>query len=287
MYDRILAPTDGSDYARTAVEHAGALAGLFDATVEVLTTVDEWNLERVTREEDSRLAWAHEVADSAVSALESADVDVESSVEVGVAHEVIQEHAADCDLVVMGSRGRSGLERFLLGSVTETVVRTTNTPVLTVTDRDGGQRRFPYEHVLVPTDGSEGATAAAQHGVDLAAACGATVHAVSVVDERAIVGTVGSEQLRDTIRERCERAVTSVEGAASAVGLEDVRTTVLEGTPHRALGEYVRGQDVDVVVMGTHGRSGVDRLLLGSVAERMLRTSPVPVLTVRSPAAED
>jgi nucleotide-binding universal stress UspA family protein len=138
-----------------------------------------------------------------------------------------------------------------------------------------------YDRVLVPTDGSEGSRAAVEHAVDLARTFDAVLHVLSVVDadvgvDGAVVGTL------DAFEAAGEDAVDEVARRAAAAGVETV-TDVREGTPHRALLDYADEHAVDLVVMGTHGRTGLDRYLLGSVAERVVRLSDVPVLTVRIP----
>lgn len=286
MYDRILAPTDGSDPAGTALEHAGLLAERFEATLVVVNAVEPWNLERYAGEDDSRLERARELVDTAAERVASGAGGVETAVDVGAPHEVILERALDCDLVVMGSHGRSGVSRMLLGSVTEKVVRLADTPMVTVRRPEGESVTYPYEGVLVATDASEGAAAAVQRGADIAAAHGATLHAVSVVDERMFRYGTPPESVREEFEGRAQRAVETAAGTATAAGVDAVTAAAVSGTPHRRLRTYVEDHDLDLVVMGTQGRTGFERYLLGSVAERMLRTSPAPVMTVRGPPEE-
>jgi nucleotide-binding universal stress UspA family protein len=141
-----------------------------------------------------------------------------------------------------------------------------------------------YDTILVPTDGSEGADRAVEHALELAATYDATVHALFVVDTAALVdldeAAVDSDLVAESLGDRGQEAVERIADRAEAAGV-DVETAVERGRPVRAILDYVEAQDVDLVVMGTRGRSGLDRLLLGSVAEKVLRRSPVPVLTVR------
>lgn len=136
-----------------------------------------------------------------------------------------------------------------------------------------------YRAILVPTDGSRGSDAATDHALDLAATTGATVHALSVVEDPGGVSALAREDVRGRLRERAERLVGSVCARADD---RDVpcETAVVEGSPADAIVEYARESDVDLVVLGTHGRSGLRRYLLGSVAERVVRTAPAPVLTL-------
>ena len=143
-----------------------------------------------------------------------------------------------------------------------------------------------YDEILVPTDGSDTSRRAIEHAVDLASKYGARVHALYVVDQ-SVYGTLeaGAEVVVEALEEEGELAVTAVEDAAEAAGVSVV-TEVVTGDAHDAILEYTADNDVDLVVMGTHGRTGIDRYLLGSVTERVVRTSDVPVLTVRMEADE-
>lgn len=126
----------------------------------------------------------------------------------------------------MGLLGRTGLDRFAHGSVTERTLRTSPAPVLTV--RETTPLAAVPEDVLVATDGSDGARA----------------------------------------------------------GVSTVEATLVSGSPHRAIVDYAAEAGVDLTVVGTHGRTGVDRLLLGSAAERVVRTAGTPVLALKAADAE-
>jgi nucleotide-binding universal stress UspA family protein len=132
-----------------------------------------------------------------------------------------------------------------------------------------------YADVLIPTDGSEGVQAAIDHGIELARRYDATVHGLYVVDTR----VSRSGPLHDVLRDEGQDAVRAVELAGARAGVA-VTTHVREGVPHEEILRYVADHGVDFVVVGTEGRSGLDRILMGSVAERVVRLSPVPVLTV-------
>lgn len=140
-----------------------------------------------------------------------------------------------------------------------------------------------YQNILVPTDGSDGAMAALEHGLELAELSGATVHALYAIDETESSGQIiGTDAGRvvERFREEGEEAVDAAAEKARAAGI-DVETEVTEGSPHEVILDYVEEHDVDLIVMSTHGRSGVSRFLLGSVTEGVLRATDVPVLTIR------
>jgi len=139
-----------------------------------------------------------------------------------------------------------------------------------------------YDRVLVPTDGSTASEGAITHAVDLAKQYGATLHAVYVVDAGAYSSLeVAADAVADELRAEGQEAVAGIADRAEAAGV-DVETAVETGIVHRTIVDYVDREDVDLVVMGTHGRTGVGRFLLGSVAEKVVRTADAPVLTVRS-----
>lgn len=140
-----------------------------------------------------------------------------------------------------------------------------------------------YDRVLVPTDGSPEGERAVSHALELAAAHGADVHALYVINTASYAGMpmeTSWEGVDDLLRADADAAVGAVEKQGRTFDV-DVTTAIVEGSPSREIIRYAEEEDCDVVVMGTHGRGGIDRLLLGSVAEKVVRGSSVPVLTVR------
>jgi nucleotide-binding universal stress UspA family protein len=138
-----------------------------------------------------------------------------------------------------------------------------------------------YERILVPTDGSEGMDRVVEHAVGLARRHGATLDLVYVVDTAAFANLpmeTSWEGIRESLREEGATALEAAEAVVEGVPSE---RHVLEGGPSREIVDYAERSGADLVVMGTHGRGGLNRLLLGSVAERVVRSSPVPVLTIR------
>jgi nucleotide-binding universal stress UspA family protein len=133
-----------------------------------------------------------------------------------------------------------------------------------------------YNDILVPTDGSQGANAALEHGIEIASKWDATLHTLYVVDTR----LARTGPLLETLRDEGRGAVRDVQVTGTQAGLTVV-TEIAEGNPHEEILDYVSEHGIDMVIMGTHGRTGIDRVVMGSVAERVVRRSPVPVLTVR------
>lgn len=140
-----------------------------------------------------------------------------------------------------------------------------------------------YDDILVPTDGSSGVERAIRHAVDLAAVHDATVHLLYVVNTAAY-GTVPMETswegITDVLHDEGEAALERARDICEG-GNCPVSVAMVDGSPSSEIVRYAAENDCDLIVMGTHGRGGLNRLLLGSVAERVVRQSEVPVLTVR------
>ena len=287
MYDRILLATDGSDHTRRAAEYVRTLGDRFDVEVHVLAVADVGSVsvafdtggveqEVVERLQRQCEEWATETAEFVDAA--------ETAVVSGKPREEILDYAAahDVDLLAMGTHGRTGIRRYVIGSVTEHVLRRAEAPVLTAR-ADERANGGDISRVLVPTDGSDAAEAAVDHAVAVAEACGAAVRVLSVVDTRALAAQselAPSDVMLESLEERSEHAVNEVAERCEAAGLS-VETAVARGAPSRAVCEDAAENNADLVVMGTRGRSGLDRVLLGSVTERTVRHAPVPVMAVR------
>ena len=147
-----------------------------------------------------------------------------------------------------------------------------------------------FDRIVIATDGSDSVKRAVDVALDLAARFDASVHALYVID----VGEVESSpdevrtDLRNALDSQGEVALDAVVDAAEAVDADlDVTTELREGRPAAVITDAAREFDADVVVTGTRGRHGENRFLIGSVAERVVRTCPVPVLTVRQLTGED
>jgi nucleotide-binding universal stress UspA family protein len=307
MYDDILLPTDGSAHATAAAEHALALARAFDATVHVLGVadidraagvfnaggVDEAFVEQVEQE-------AQQAVDRTAS-LGAADARLETAVVDGDPGEAIVDYVeeAGLDAVVMGTHGRRGIRRFVAGSVTEHVIRAAPVPVFTVRRPDdagegdestGATGDLPrYERVLVPTDGSDTAERAVDHALAIAEAFDGELHALTVVDVGAVASSsdiVPSDTVIESLTDRGEAAVADVAERADERGVEAV-TEVRREFPGSGILGYTREHEVDIVVMGTHGRTGLGRVLLGSTAERVIRRAEVPVCAVPAEGRQD
>lgn len=283
MFDRILVPTDGSEPASAALEYAGEIAARSAVTVHVLHVRDTDQAEAEATIDDL-------VADDRPWAAE-ATAPVIDEVRTGEPVDAILEFAVErsVDAIVMGTRGRKGVGRLLLGSITEDVVRDADVPVLVVRAGDDVRRPYPPGRVLVPTDGSTHAEAALERAISLVEGLEADTddagaidcHVLSAIDVAPSEVTEGSDLRLDRLESHTETVVEGAVDRVESAGIE-VTGAIRHGSIYRSITTYADKHDVELIVIGTHGRSGLDRLLLGSVTERVLRTAPVPVLTVKA-----
>jgi len=138
-----------------------------------------------------------------------------------------------------------------------------------------------YDRLLLPTDGSAGMERVIEHADEVARRHDATVELVYVVNTSSMTTMptdASVEGIRGLLSEEGEMAIEAAERICSSE--TTVEHTILEGNPERKIVDRATESGADLIVMGTHGRGGIDRLLLGSVAEHVVRRSPVPVLTV-------
>lgn len=290
MYQRLLIPTDGSETAAAAGKAAVALAAEHDATLHAIYVHElaslPYDFDEVPEEYRSR---THEAVEKIEEQAKAAGVDVETAVleNEGPVHTAIIDYATEheMDCIVMGTHGRTGVGRFVLGSVTERTLRESPIPVMGI----HGETDFEpaFESILVPTDGSDGAWAALHHATELAVAADASMHLVHSIDLGGVTGDPGSGYFLDRLETVGEEMLEKAASHARQAGVSDVQTTLLRGSPHRVIREYAADKGLDAIVMGTHGRTGVERWFLGSVTERVVRRSEVPVIAVSSRGTED
>ncbi|MFW5903416.1 MAG: universal stress protein [Halolamina sp.] len=284
MYERILFPTDGSEAAEAVLEHVLDLAAGVDATLYVLNVADT-NRDSVARIDGEVVDVLEEEGEKIVEAVadraRERGVPVETEVLQGDPYRTILDYAdrRDVELIALPTRSRGVLDRFLLGSVTERVVRRSDVPVLTIRPDEDVDLRSLYRNVLVPTDGSESAADALAAGIDVATASDAGLHLLHVVEESGFgLAFAGDDE---AVEAEASEVLEAAAETAREAPIESVTTALERGSVHEEVLAYVEDNEVDLVVVGTHGRTNLDRYLLGSVAEKLVRSSPVPVMTVR------
>ena len=285
MYENILLPYDGSEGAAEVLHHASEIAHWADATIQVLhvadtmhdsvTVVDGETVDVLERK-------GEDIVEEAAKTLDTLGVSYDTDVVQGNPAPTIVDYAERYgqDLIVMPTHGREGISRYLIGSVSEKVVRLSPIPVLTVRMQPDETLEFPYENILIPTDGSDAATHAAEHVLSLAASLDATVHVLSVVEEAAVGLDVRSAISTKESEQAATDAVETIVSEAETRGVTNTVRHIEHGTPVEETLDCIASTDIHAIGMGTTGRRGTDRILLGSVAEKTVRSAPVPVMTV-------
>ncbi len=292
MYRTVLVPTDGSPGAQATIDTAIDVAEAYDGAVHALyvveTTVEPMGLDTAHAEELSRISEQHgrEATITVADRAERRGLGATREVREGVPHRAIPTYAAEqgVDLIVMGTHGRTGVDRARLGSTTERVIALADVPVLSVglvdeTD-DTTSSGADWNRILIPTDGSDAAERAAERGVRIAEYRDADVHVAYVIDTSTYALQDTPQSIIGLLTEGGRNAVESVAAMARERGCS-VTTTVRRGHPAAELLAYASAIDADLLAMGTRGRSVESHPLLGSTTAQIVRRSPVPVLTSR------
>ena len=288
---KILFPTDYSACAEQAFSQAAYLAERYDAAVHVLHVTEPsavlkpLGLTEADVAADLHLPTPESAQAEAPSSDEEALLHVEVPPVEGSVERAILDYAAqqDCDLIVMGTHGRRALDRLFLGSVAGKVVRLAECPVFTVGVEARSPAQGAVQRILVPIDFSEHARLALAYASDLAATYGAHLDLLHVVEETALPIIYGIEPVLVQVSEVQHQARQALERLVREVGVADgsynVHVTV--GHPASDIVGFAERQGIDLVVIATHGLTGIKRLLLGSVAERVVHRAPCPVFTVK------
>jgi nucleotide-binding universal stress UspA family protein len=288
--ERILCPVDLSDGSRRALGHALALGSQYEASVRVLQVVDiqGWgsaSVETLTSEARKGIAEQLEwwVARGATGAA-TASVEVrEGPVVPGI---LAAAHEMSADLIVMSTHGRSGFERFSLGSVTEKVVRKAACPTLVVPSREDALVRVgPLGRIVCATDFSQPSVRALDYARFLGDDGRSAMSVLTVIDWP-FGETHGTDPIT-TLRQNLEQeAADSARRIAMEAGVTSADIVVRKGKAGREILQYAREVHAELLVMGVSGRGAIDRALLGSTAHRVLRDAPCPVLLVPAAASQ-
>lgn len=265
---RLLVCTDSSPASEGAFQAGLALARAFGCQVHLLEVM-EVNPGFAAFAPEALGFWENTVRESleGFKARAAAQgVALEPLLVVGEAAYTAIVHAArrlGADLIVMGRHGKTGLARLLLGSVTARTVGFSPVNVLIVP----AQSRMAWARLLVASDGSLYSQAALAAALDLARLFGSRLLGVSVAREEGELP-------------QAEAIAQDMLAQANRAGLP-LQTRVTVGVPDDAIVRLAREQEADLIVLGSHGRTGFTRLLMGSVAERVIGTAPCPVLVVK------
>lgn len=300
MFKQILVPLDRSVLAEQALGRAAALARSSHATLDVVLVHEPLPFAAYSDVPWNAAQWEEEqrYLDSIVQELVSgAAISVSHSVLRGSTVDMICErvHEVDADLIVMTSHGRTGINRLWLGSVADGVIRRSGIPVLLLrpiekkTKRDATR---PFAKILVPLDGSTLALDALTSATDLAQSSSAKIVLLRVVQPVPLVpveaglpftypAVIPDQVATDQLVAEVEKEVTEVARRLRVEsGLQVETVVVVESNVAQAIIDFARAHAVDAIAMSTHGR-GASRLLIGSIADKVLRASELPMLLHR------
>ena len=276
-YHRLLVAVDGSASSLHALQESFKLTGSW-VTVVAVAPFYEGDLGLVgvsqpravmTEPCNSALEQAQELADAAGALIQPVCA-------VGAPYERLVELAdrGNRDLMVMGAKGHSFIERALLGGVTRRVIGYTQRDVLVVPL----QAEVGWQKMILATDASPASEAAVGRALDLAQDYGAALQVVAVLEPPAPL--FGEAPGRGALREILRTYVDAVATRARARQIP-ASGLVPEGTPYKAIVELAQKEKANLIVMGSHGRTGLKRLLMGRVTERVIGHAPCPVLVVK------
>lgn len=290
----ILVPVDFSETSDKALKVAAYLAGRWGSKLILLHAVilfqEDWHeaelkagkLEYMVRNVVKKVE--NEVG-LREQQLQSQDVDVESFILKGIsAFDVIMNFLGEhpVDLIVMGTHGKTGLKQVLLGSVTEKVIRYSPVPVLSV-HRDSQFNDF--RNILVPYDFSDYSFHALENAAEIAKENGAKIHLLHVVQKEIHPAfySVGITSLLKADPELGSRIKMKMEEAVKKVGIPASMVSIIirEGKPVKEIVDYSDQNKPDLIVIATHGLTGLEHILLGSTTEKVVRYSHIPVLVLK------
>ncbi len=310
-YKRIILPLDGSDVSEQAIPLATGLAKQLSLPVTLLNAVEP-DSPAITQSLFSNRQWMEPASSREARAQEYLSRIREPLVAVGLTVDtviphlepalgIVQEAERDPNnLIVITSHGRSGLARWWMGSVADKVIHMSDNPVLILRAREQAFRSEDEgpQQLIVPLDGSELAELVLPHVSHLASGLGLAVSLVQItpLEEEyyrfaamapglAPATMPSALSVTDLVEAAGQEASSYLEDVKSrliAQGVQTVDTHVSQGTPADVIADRVAQSDGSLVAMTTHGRSGVGRMMLGSVAERVIRQSGSPVLVVRA-----
>lgn len=296
--EKILLPTDFSEAAHAALTEAIFLASQYNAELHLLHVVvlyeeDPFNPEHHFPEAEEVFRHLSNVATSEMSKLltenQGRTLKIrQHQVRAVSAAPAIIEFAAkeEIDLIVMGGHGRRGLRRFVLGSVAEEVVREAPCPVLTLRRPSSDDPLATVESILVPVDFSDDSAYALEVARDLAKAYQSKIEVVHAVEEPTMLYPYESFETNMPQLVKKVEDVLAKFVAEDNDGTVETRLRVLVGSPARVITDHARESGAGVIVIASQGLSDLERFLLGSVTNSVVRMADCPVLTLRRPADE-
>jgi len=292
-FKRIVVPTDFSDTAESAIKLGARIADWYACNLDLVNVVDATVYAYAGYPFASL---SKELMTSAEAALQKVKVTagkgtINRYLLSGSPAAEIAGHARrhDADLIVVGTHGHGAVARFLLGSVADRVLHESHCPVI-VTKQPKGKVKHPkaaakpFTRVLFPTDFSETAGVALKAAIAMTEDMDAELFVLHVVDD-SLITTHVDEERKIILNELRRHALEQMKKELPAELLQNFETigAVKRGEPGKQIAAYAEVNHCDLIVMGTHGRSGVERALIGSVADKVVRRSNCAVMLVRPP----
>lgn len=286
MYNKILVPLDGSPLAEQILPYVRSLAVTYNIPVELLWVNDVELAQWPPRSGKEYLRQTTAKYLSAVKRIDSIEANGKP------AEEIVRRAAAEpgC-LIAMATHGMSGMRRWLIGSVASKVAQMAQNPLLLVRPIENADLAAVIElkTIFVPLDGSGLAEKALTHAVALAKGLKLAVQLLRVYalpsDAYIVTDGViaqGAAQFREAMQKEAESYLEGKVETLRAEGLDDVIGTAIEGDAASEIIDLAANTANSLVAMSTHGRSGMGRWLLGSVAEKIIQNSHAPVLLIRA-----
>jgi len=281
-YKNILVAYDGSDVSNNALEQAVGFAREKGSNVVAVTVTTQYEsmLEMSgTNYGDNEFLETGAEALAFSSSEEEGYTLIRSAKMEGSTHEAIIDvaRARGSDLIVMGRSGLTGLERLLMGSVTARVIGHSPIDVLVMPPASV----IEVENILIATDGSSYSELAAKRALNVAHSYGAKLNVVTVIDVPAEF-YANDPILAEKLRTKARGLVEPIGQKAQETGV-DVDLFIKEGITHEEIVILASNIGASFIIVGSHGKTGIDRLLMGSVTERIIGNSSKPVLVVKSP----
>jgi nucleotide-binding universal stress UspA family protein len=277
-YRKILAAYDGSPSARNALSLASQIVREDKSWLKVLAVVPPYQgdleLIGVSDIKETIAGPGLALLAEAKQLAEAEGVHILTDLEQGEPYERIVQVAEeeDCDLIVMGRRGKGKVERGLMGSVTARVIGHTNKDVLVIPENG----TLSWENILLATDGSTCCDNALARALEIAQERGAKLNVVTVVYTNDEFYAVGQDVVKELYQE-ADKVLDKVRKWAGDLGVQ-AELFVRDGEPHQAITDMATEISASLIVMGSHGRKGLTRLLMGSVTERVIGYAECPVL---------
>ncbi len=281
-YRKILVAIDGSESSRNALIQAFRFAVDEKCWITVTSVVPPYDGEiEIVGVRDIRAALRKPCEDALREAKRLAEQEralIKTVVEEGEAHERIVDlaDAENSDIIIMGRRGLRAIERMLVGRVTARVIGHSQRDVLVVPNNTS----VGWKTIVVATDGSKYSRLAADRAIAFAKSYGGELRVLSVVDVPTEFYAEAPQAVEDLIR-KAKQFVADVKKHAEDAGVK-ADTFVGEAEAHDAVNKLADEQKADMIVIGSHGRTGLRRLLMGSVAEKVIGFATRPVLVVKS-----